>query len=117
MRQPRKGSVQTHARGALKAIIAEHGEGHLVTVLRCIRQTTGNRDELRSETILAISDILAQRPDWRDAGGALLDAFDAIPLRELRDKAVALRPWPVRHTLRGLIYARLEVTLDRKATA
>ncbi|MCB8839428.1 hypothetical protein [Aurantimonas sp. VKM B-3413] len=47
----------------MKAIIAEHGEGHLVTVIRCIRETGEDRGELRSETILAISDILAARLD------------------------------------------------------
>lgn len=70
-----------------------------------------------SETILAISDILAARPDWRDVGGALLDAFDAIPLRSLRESAVALRPWPVRHTLRGLIYARPEAAMAIREAA
>jgi len=113
----RRGPNETHARGAFKAIVAEHGEGHLVTVIRCIRETRANRDEMWSETILAISDILAARPDWRDVGGGLLDAFDAIPLRSLRESAVALRPWPVRHTLRGLIYARLEAAMAIREAA
>ncbi|MEF2551311.1 hypothetical protein VQ042_08025 [Aurantimonas sp. A2-1-M11] len=113
----RRGPNETHARGAFKAIVAEHGEGHLVTVVRCIRETRANRDEMWSETILAISDILAARKDWRDAGGALLDAFDAIPLRSLRESAVALRPWPVRHTLRGLLYARLEAAMATREAA
>ena len=69
------------------------------------------------ETIFAISNILAARTDWRDAGGALLDAFDAIPLRSLRESAVALRPWPVRHLLRGLIYARLEGSMAIREAA
>lgn len=113
----RRAKNETHARGAFKAIVAEHGEGHLITVVRCIRETGANREEMWSETILAISDILAARKDWRDAGGALLDAFDAIPLRGLRESAVALRPWPVRHTLRGLIYARLEAAFEMRAAA
>ena len=114
----RRGPNETHARGAFKAIIAGHGEGHLVTVVRCIRETgPSNRTELWSETILAVSDVLALRPDWRDAGGDLLDAFDVIPLAELRTKAVALRPWPVRQTLRGMIFARLEAVLDVRAAA
>ncbi|WAP69319.1 hypothetical protein [Jiella pelagia] len=116
-RRRRRASHETHARGAMKLIIAEHGEGHLVTVVRCIRQTNGNQWELWSETLLAISDVLAMRPDWRDAGGALLDAFDQIPLKALRETAVALRPWPVRHTLRGLIFARLEAVSNVRAVA
>jgi hypothetical protein len=113
----RRAQNETHARGAFKAIVAEHGEGHLITVVRCIRETRANRDEMWSETILAVSDILAARPDWRDAGGALLDAFDGISLRSLRESAVALRPWPVRHTLRGLIYARLEAAMAIREAA
>ncbi len=48
------------------------------------RDQRANREEMWSETILAVADILAAREDWRDAGGALLDAFDAIPLRSLK---------------------------------
>ena len=85
--------------------------------MRCIREAGANRPELWSETILAVSDILDMRPDWRDAGGALLDAFDAIPLAELRMKAVALRPWPMRQTLRGMIYARVEAAMAIREAA
>ena len=101
----------------IKAIVAEHGEGHLITVVRCIRETRANREEMWSETILAISDILAARPEWRDTGGALLDAFDAIPLKSLRESAVALRPWPVRSTLRVMLYVRLDAGLSPLAAA
>lgn len=116
-RRRRRASHETHARGALKLIVAEHGEGHLVTVIRCIRQTNGNQWELWSETLLAISDVLAMRPDWRDAGGALLDAFDQIPLQELRSAAVACRPWPVRHTMRGMLFSRLVGLLEARRAA
>ncbi|SMC70236.1 hypothetical protein SAMN06297251_10625 [Fulvimarina manganoxydans] len=108
----RREANETHARSSIKAIVAEHGEPHLILVIRCVRETGANRQELWSETLLAISDVLAARPDWRDAGGALLDAFDTIPLRELRLEAVRCRPWPVRHTLRGMIYARLSAALE-----
>lgn len=53
--------------------------------LRCIRQTKNNRDELWSETIGAISDILVQ--DWADRAGEVLDAFDHIPLGVLRGRS------------------------------
>ena len=109
----RRAAAQSHARGTMHEIRNQYGDGHLVFVLRCIKQTRNNRDELWSETIGAISDIVAQRPDWAmDRAGELLEAFDDIPLGVLRGKAVARRPWPVRATLRTMIFERLEAILD-----
>lgn len=109
----RRAAAQSHARGTMHEIRNQYGDGHLVFVLRCIKQTRNNRDELWSETIGAISDILIQRPDWAiDRAGEVLDAFDSISLGVLRGEAVARRPWPVRPTLRTLIYKRLEIILD-----
>lgn len=109
----RRAAAQSHARGTMHEIRNQYGDGHLIFVLRCIRQTRNNRDELWSETIGAISDILIQRPDWAlERAGDVLDAFDDIPLGVLRGEAVARRPWPVRASLRMLIYKRLETILD-----
>ena len=109
----RRAAAQSHARGTMHEIRNQYGDGHLIFVLRCIKQTRNNRDELWSETIGAISDILVQRQDWAmDRAGDVLDAFDGIPLGPLRGEAVKLRPWPVRATLRTLIYKRLEAILD-----
>ena len=108
----RRQAAQSHARGTMHEIRNKYGDGFLIFVLRCIRQTKNNRDELWSETIGAIADIFEQRQDWMEKGGEVLDAFDNIPLGELRGKAVALRPWPVRATLRTLIYNELEGYLD-----
>ncbi|GAA2885495.1 hypothetical protein GGQ99_005058 [Aminobacter niigataensis] len=109
----RRAAAQSHARGTMHEIRNQYGDGHLIFVLRCIKQTRNNRDELWSETIGAISDILVQRQDWAmERAGDLLTAFDTIPLGPLRGEAVKLRPWPVRATLRTLIYKRLEAILD-----
>ena len=108
----RRKAAQSHARGTMHEISNKHGDGFLVFVLRCIRETKNNRDELWSETIGAVADIFEQRPDWLEKGSEVLDAFDNIPLGELRGKAVNRRPWPVRATLRTLIYERLEGYLD-----
>jgi hypothetical protein len=112
----RRLAAQSHARGTMHEIRNQHGDGHLIISLRCIRQTRNNRDELWSETIGAVSDILLQRPDWADRGGDLLDAFDNVPLGVLRGKAVKLRPWEVRKTLRCFLYERLETLLDEPET-
>jgi hypothetical protein len=109
----RRAAAQSHARGTMHEIRNQHGDGHLIFVLRCIRQTRNNRDELWSETIGAVSDILAQRDDWAmERPSDVLTAFDTISLGVLRGKAVARRPWPVRHSLRTLIYEELEKRLD-----
>ncbi len=109
----RRAAAQSHARGTMHEIRNTYGDGHLVFVLRCIKQTRNNRDELWSETIGAISDILVQRPDWAmERAGDVLDAFDHIQLGPLRGEAVARRPWPVRASLRMLIYKQLESILD-----
>lgn len=112
----RRAAAQSHARGTMHELRNQYGDGHLVFVLRCIRQTTNNRDELWSETIGAISDVLIQRPDWSERAGDALDAFDKVQLGVLRGEAVARRPWPVRATLRTLIYKQLEVILDEPET-
>lgn len=109
----RRAAAQSHARGTMWEIYNEYGPGHLVFVLRCIKQTRNNRDELWSETIGAISDVLSQREDWAiERAGEVLNAFDTIPLGPLRGEAVARRPWPVRASLRMLIYKELEKRLD-----
>lgn len=109
----RRAAAQSHARGTMHEIRNQYGDGHLIFVLRCIRESRNNRDELWSETIGAISDIVAQRHDWAyDRASDLLAAFDNIPLGVLRGEAVKLRPWPVRATLRTLIFKRLEAILD-----
>jgi len=110
----RRAAAQSHARATMHEVRNNHGDGYLVFVLSCIRQTKNNRDELWSETIGAIADIFKQRPDWMERGGDILDAFDQIPLGELRGKAVKRRPWPVRATLRTLIYEQLEDLLDEQ---
>jgi hypothetical protein len=72
----RRAAAQSHARGTMHEICNQYGDGHLVFVLRCIKQTKNNRDELWSETIGAISDIVIQRQDWAmERAGDVLDAF------------------------------------------
>ncbi len=110
----RRAAAQSHARGTMHEIRNQYGDGHLIFVLRCIRESRNNRDELWSETIGAVSDILIQRPDWAlERAGDVLDAFDHIKLGPLRGEAVARCPWPVRASLRILIYKQLETILDQ----
>lgn len=106
---------QTHARGIMKAIRDEHGEGHLIFVLRTIKQSRGNACELWSETIGAVSDIVLQKPEWAvQQAGSFMEAFDDLPLADIRNRAVALRPWPVRATMRVMILQELEARMAAK---
>lgn len=114
----RRARGQSHARGTMKALRDAHGEGHLIFVVRTIKQSTGNIDELWSETIGAVSDIVIQRPDLAEQrAGDFMEAFDRIDLAALRGRALALRPWPVRGTLRTLILSEVESLLMPACTA
>lgn len=99
---------QCHARATLKAIRQSHDDGFLVFILRVIRQTNGNRDALQADIIGAISDIFDYRPEWMELGSQILDIFDEIDLADLRKQAMTFKPWPVRATLRILLYQQLE---------
>lgn len=102
---------ETRARRALTKLAEQHGEGHVVFVLRTIVQSGNNKASLWSETILAISDIVRLRPDLADRGGAFMEAFDRIPLEEVRTRARAMGIGPKRQVMRVLITDRLESEL------
>lgn len=102
-RKPR----QCFAKKTLKKIGQRYGEGHLALTLRLIVETKGNGTELYSETIQAIAVLLA-KPEVSAMGGRLFEEFDAISLKEMRQKAKALAlGMPVTHTLRVLLALRI----------
>lgn len=108
----RRKGAQSHARATMYEVMREHGEGHLALVIRFIRDSEGNREALWSETIGAVSDVLAHRPEWADRASDLFAAFDGLDLNAMRLEAVRCRPWPVRATLRTDIYRALQQRLD-----
>ncbi len=108
----RRGPRKTHARAVVRRIAEQHGEGHLIFVLRAIVESQNNALSLWSETILAVSDIVRMRPDLSDRGGAFMEAFDRIPLEEVRARARAMAIGPKRHVMRVLITDRLEAELN-----
>ena len=107
----RRGPRQTHARAVLTKLAQRYGEGHLIFVLRSIVESENNARSLWSETILAVSDIVRMRPDLADRGGAFMEAFDRIPLDEVRDEARRLGVGPKRHVMRVMITRMLEAEL------
>jgi hypothetical protein len=106
---------QTHAGNVMLRILRKHGAGHLTIVLRCIVET-GNAAELRAETIWAISDCILARPDWEKRGLAFLEAFDAIDLRALRQRAKGILPrHGARVVLGVLLWERLREAFGEAA--
>ena len=106
-RRPR----HTHARRTLTKLAAKLGEGHLLFVLRTIVESENNATALWSETILAVSDVVRLRPDLSDRGLAFIEAFDRIPLDQVRARARAMGIGPKRAVMRVLITDRLESML------
>lgn len=116
----RRGPRETHARRTLTKLARDHGDGHVLFVLRTIVDSRDNASELWSETILAISDIVLQRSDLAGRGLAFIEAFDALPLRDLRLRAKAIGVAPTRQALSVLLTAGVEeyfAALDRPAPA
>lgn len=102
-RRPR----ECYAKKTLKKIGQRHGEPHLALALRLIVETDGNAAELFSETIQAVSAVLAN-PAIEARGGELFDRFDEISLADIRRQAKALAMGlPLAHVIRVLLAIKL----------
>lgn len=106
---------ETHAAGALEEILRDHGADHLRQVMRLVRETGPNREGLWSEVFAAVSDVLVSISAWKDRQPELFEALNTIHLEKVREKAVSLRPWPVRGSLRVLLWIALEERLGPAA--
>ncbi|TPJ60840.1 hypothetical protein [Mesorhizobium sp. B2-6-1] len=113
-RRPR----ECYAKKTLKKIGQRHGEAHLALTLRLIVETYENAAELYSETIQAVSSLVAN-PAIEARGGALFEQFDRISLAEIRHQARQLAlGLPLAHVMRVLLAVRLAdgiVAGDRRA--
>ena len=114
-RRRSEADAESHARGMCHSIRNAYGDGHLIMVLRLIRQSGRNKTALWSETIGALSDVLIQRPEWQERASDLFDALDTIDLNKMRREAVLRRPWPVRATLRSYLFLALQSRLEAEA--
>lgn len=102
-RRPR----ECFAKKTLKKIGQRHGEAHLALTLRLIVETYGNATELYSETIQAVSALVAN-PSIEARGGALFEQFDRISLAEIRHQAKQLGVGlPLSHVMRVLLAVQL----------
>lgn len=87
----RRGAGQSCASQTMKRILDEHGEGHLILVLRSIAETGNNKAELVAPTIWALSDLIRAHPSWVEKGLGWFEALDQVDLGELRAHAKANR--------------------------
>jgi len=100
----RCGATDTHAGRTLDGLLDRHGEAHIYAVLQCV--LCSKSPDLASDTFGAVSDVLLFRPQMPQ--DALEQAFATIDLSEQRKRAVRLRPWPVRQTLRAMLDTVIE---------
>ena len=79
---------QTHAVQACAMCLERYGRDTLITALQCVTETENNQPGmLTGPLIKALCEVLAGTPRWRDAGEALLRAFDDYDLTEAIDVA------------------------------
>jgi hypothetical protein len=75
----------TMAVGAIARCLRRYGEETLITALQCVTETINNKPGmLTARMITALCEVLDKEREWRDGGLALLEAFDAIDLSDLR---------------------------------
>lgn len=97
----------------MRRLVAKYGEGHLLFVLRAICWSRNNTAELWSETILAVSDIVLDFPEWAEArAGEFMEAFDRIDLSKIRREALTGRRFSKRCRIYILLVMALRALLE-----
>jgi hypothetical protein len=81
---------QTMAVGAIARCHQHYGADTLITALQCVTQTNNNEPGMLSARMIkALCEVLKNRPEWRESGTVLFDAFDAIDLSSLQETAAS----------------------------
>ena len=78
---------RTAARATLERIYRDHGEGHLILVLRTITETENANIRMDAFVLHAISDLIVAHPEWANTGLRWLEVFDKIDLSDLQTQA------------------------------
>ncbi|MHB2169928.1 DUF6551 family protein [Alsobacter sp. R-9] len=82
---------QTMSVQAAASCFAQYGRDTFITAMQCVTQTSNNGPGvLTTAMIRALCSVMDKRHDWRDAGAALFEAFDAIDLVSLLERARSL---------------------------
>lgn len=86
------GPGQTTARSTLQRILRDHGEGHLIQLLRTFVETENSVGaRIDAFAIFAVNDIILAHPEWASSGLRWLEVFDRIDLGEIQRVAKANR--------------------------
>jgi hypothetical protein len=110
-----RGPMETCAPQTLERILADHGEGHLIVVLRSIVETAKNQRELVAPVIWAVSDIVLAHPQWPAEGLAWLEAPDACDLSAMRVAAKANRKAAApRQAIATMLFEKLRTKFNTK---
>src|ERR1700722_19040983 len=87
----RREPMQTKAGQILRAIFRDHGEGHLIMLLRTITDSNGNEFALIAPCLWAVSDVMRPHPAWRNHGLEWIEGFDGSDLIGMQKIASANR--------------------------
>lgn len=104
----RRSPGETCAEQTMERILAEHGAGHLVFVLRTIVETDNNKMELVAPVIYAISDIVADYREWADQVTPWFESFDKMGIPALRSALKRRKRGRQRQRLYDAFLDRLE---------
>jgi hypothetical protein len=81
------GPGQTTARSTLQRLLKQHGEGHVILLLRTFVETTNDNARIDSFALQAISGIMLCHPEWVDTGLRWFDVVDRIDFAEIQRHA------------------------------
>jgi hypothetical protein len=110
------GPAQTTVRRALQRILARHGEGHLIQILRTFVETENrNRARIDAFALFAISDLMLAYPAWADSGLKWFEVFDGVDIAAIQKQAKANRDAvPQRWGIGTLLYRELSAAFAQK---
>lgn len=107
---------RTTAKATLERIYRDHGEGHLILVLRTITETENAFIRMDAFILHAISDLIAAHPEWSNTGLRWLEVFDRIDLAEMQSHAKFNRDVvPQRNAIATMLYQELSRAFEEDA--
>jgi hypothetical protein len=112
--QERCGEMESHCISIIPHLMKKHGTEAMVLTLRVLTETNPhNRHQLNREVITAVNAVCRSKR-WTALGLSFLEAWDAIDLGELRQRAISFGLWmqPVWVTMVALIIDRLRPVLE-----
>jgi hypothetical protein len=106
---------QTTAGSTLQSIFDDHGEGHVIQLLRTFVETENRRVRIDAFALYAISDIMVAYPAWADSGLRWFEIFDRIDIAAAQRQAKANRDVvPQRYGVATLLHRELSAAFSAK---